>query len=104
MLLCARYSLAILELWESQEGVSKVFMHVIQFDCGDFVQNLSTIPIPPGKQGLALKHDGVTENMRSYTLHKMDCAARSEASWRAKLACNGPTSSVGVTLGGWTQK
>lgn len=67
-------------------------------------QGLSTIPIPPAPSGLRLKHDGTTEQQRNYKEHTMDCAAGNAAKWRAMLACNGPTSTVGVTLGGWTKQ
>lgn len=62
------------------------------------VQNKSTIPL--GKGGFNIAHDGFTEKSRNYHAWPINAAENNAASTRAKLAMNGPTSSVGVTLGG----
>jgi hypothetical protein len=64
--------------------------------CG--MQNMSTIPL--GKGGLGIAHDGSTEKTRHFCQHPIDVKTNYEARKRAILANNGPTSSVGVTLGG----
>jgi hypothetical protein len=47
-------------------------------------------------------HDGHSENSRQFHVHPINVKVNREASKRALLSNNGPTSSVGVTLGGWT--
>jgi hypothetical protein len=65
---------------------------------GCVVQNMSTIPL--GKGGFSITHDGLTENGRNYRQFPIDVMGNYEANKRAVLANNGPTSTVGVTLGG----
>lgn len=62
------------------------------------MQNKSTIPL--GRGGFNIVHDGQTEKSRSYHAWPINASENNAASLRAKLAMNGPTSSVGVTLGG----
>lgn len=64
------------------------------------VQNKSTIPL--GRGGFNLPHDGRTEKSRNFHEHPISVKDNSEASKRALLSNNGPTSSVGITLGGWS--
>jgi hypothetical protein len=64
------------------------------------VQNKSTIPL--GKGGFNQPHDGKSEKTREFHVHPIDVKSNREATKRALLSNNGPTSSVGVTLGGWT--
>jgi hypothetical protein len=64
------------------------------------VQNKSTIPL--GRGGINQPHDGLTEKSREYRPHAISVRGNREATRRAVLSNNGPTSSTGVTLGGWT--
>ena len=64
------------------------------------MQNKSTIPL--GKGGFNHPHDGLTEKSREYHAHTIDVQNNHEATRRAILSNNGPTSTIGVTLGGWT--
>ena len=65
------------------------------------MQNQSELPL--GKGGINTAHDGLTEASREYVRHKVDVSGNHEANRRAVLACNAPTSTVGVTLGRWTE-
>lgn len=74
---------------------------VVQHGVYRCVQNLSTIPL--GHGGIQLPHDDHSEKSRNYHEHPINAAENNAATWRAKLSNNGPTSTVGVTVGGWVR-